>query len=103
MHGKTSHCMHLTPLDQMKYFLAIFFSFISPLLAKETKIIEIGWDSRSTVYVQQHIGEMEKIPFDGLVLNLTFNGLHALSKRPVRQNAFAGRAFGAKALVPAEY
>src|SRR5205823_14649749 len=46
---------------------------------------------------------MEKLPFDGIVLNLTFNGLHDLSKRPDRQHAFAGRAFGAKALIRSEY
>src|SRR5438552_12964 len=60
------------------------------------KIIEWGWGTPSPVYVQQHVAEMEKLPFDGLVLTLTANGLHDLSMRPDRQHASAGRADGGK-------
>jgi hypothetical protein len=71
--------------------------------ADDKKIIEIGWDGPSPIYIEQHIAEMEKLPFDGLVINLTENGLHDLQKRPDRQHAFAGRAFGNKALDPADF
>lgn len=32
-------------------------------------LIEFGWDEPSTSYVRQHIAEMERMPFDGVVLN----------------------------------
>src|SRR5439155_14645861 len=103
--------MHRNQVDQMKFAFVIFVFAAAAVNAQspppnriaDAKIIEIGWDSRFPVYVQQHAAEMEKLPFDGIVLNLTSNGLHDLSKRPDRQHAFAGRAFGAKALIPSEY
>jgi len=34
------------------------------------KIIEFGWDMPGTDFVKQNIGQMEKRPFDGLVVRL---------------------------------
>ncbi|MCL5284022.1 MAG: hypothetical protein M1330_04850 [Armatimonadetes bacterium] len=39
-----------------------------PAKGAEKKLIEFGWDSPSTAYLKDHIAEMEKMPFDGLVL-----------------------------------
>jgi hypothetical protein len=37
---------------------------------KAVKLIEWGWDTPTTIYVKNHIREMEQLPFDGLVLDL---------------------------------
>jgi hypothetical protein len=34
------------------------------------KLIEYGWDRPNTGYVREHIAEMEKIPFDGVVMTV---------------------------------
>lgn len=34
------------------------------------KLIEYGWDVPDAAYVRQHVAEMEKIPFDGIVIRL---------------------------------
>jgi hypothetical protein len=36
------------------------------------KLIEYGWDEPSAAFLREHITEMEKTPFDGCVLYLTF-------------------------------
>ena len=43
----------------------------SPALADKLsgkKLIEYGWDRPGTAYVGEHITEMEKAPFDGVVI-----------------------------------
>jgi len=67
------------------------------------KLIEWGWDTPSPNYVRDHINEMEKSPFDGIVLTLTANGKHDLSQRPDRQACFPTREFGAKVLKRDDY
>ena len=42
--------------------------------AADQKIIEWGWGTPNPVYVRDHVRDMEKLPFDGLVLDLTANG-----------------------------
>jgi len=37
------------------------------------KLIEWGWNTPTPTFVKEHIREMEKVPFDGLVLDLTPN------------------------------
>ena len=37
------------------------------------KLIEYGWDARSPAYVVEHIREMEKRPFDGIVVQTAPN------------------------------
>jgi hypothetical protein len=69
----------------------------------QAKLLEWGWDTPSPSYVRDHIDEMEKVPFDGLVLSLTANGKHDLSRRPDRQACFPSRSFGAKVLKREEY
>ncbi len=40
----------------------------------ETKkrLIEFGWDEPDPAYMRQHIGEMEKLPFDGCVFHVNY-------------------------------
>jgi hypothetical protein len=64
----------------------------------QAKILEWGWDTPSPTYVREHVKEMEKQPFDGLVMTLTANGKHDLSQRPARQNCFPSGTFGGKPL-----
>lgn len=40
----------------------------------EKKLIEYGWDVPKPAYVREHIGEMEKRPFDGLILRMAVGG-----------------------------
>src|ERR1051325_6429162 len=87
----------------MKYLIFVLILIAPAYAQSENKILEIGWDSPSPVYVKEHIAEMEKLPFDGIIFGLTANGFHDLSKRPDRQHGFAGRAFGAKKLDQADY
>jgi hypothetical protein len=42
----------------------------APTLPK--KLIEYGWDEPSATFLREHVAEMEKTPFDGCVLYLTF-------------------------------
>lgn len=38
---------------------------------KGKKLIEYGWDCPNTAYVRQNIAEMEKHPFDGVIIQVT--------------------------------
>lgn len=69
----------------------------------QPKIIEWGWDSPSCVWVKDHITEMEKLPFDGVVLELHANGKHDPTTRPHRQAAFPSRGWGSRVIDPADF
>jgi hypothetical protein len=62
------------------------------------KIIEWGWDCPPCIWMRDHISEMEKLPFDGIVVELHANGHHNPSTRPDRQAAFPSRGWGKKAI-----
>src|SRR4051794_16415984 len=54
---------------------------LSPLSSAPTdqrapvvKLIEYGWDSPSAEFVRTHIAEMERRPFDGVVVRLLDGG-----------------------------
>jgi hypothetical protein len=36
------------------------------------KVIEFGWDEPDTAFMRQHVGEMERTPFDGCVFHVNF-------------------------------
>ena len=40
----------------------------------EKKLIEFGWDEPDTAFLRQHIGTMEKTPFDGCVFHVVTTG-----------------------------
>ena len=40
--------------------------------SKVKKLIEFGWDEPDTAFLRQHIGEMEKTPFDGCVFHVMY-------------------------------
>ncbi len=40
----------------------------------QKKLIEYGWDVRNPAYVREHIREMEKLPFDGLIMRMAVGG-----------------------------
>jgi hypothetical protein len=56
------------------------------------KLIEYGWDVPDAAYVRQHIAEMEKLPFDGLIFRL--------GSWPQTGNVFSGKPWDEKALAP---
>lgn len=62
--------------------------------ASAKKLIEYGWDCPTTIYTREHIAEMEKVPFDGVIL--------AASPAPGSANMtdFGCRAFGKEKLDP---
>ena len=62
----------------MKYLLIVMLCLaISPSFAKgleNKKLIEYGWDVPNTAFVRQNISEMEKVPFDGVVIRVSTDG-----------------------------
>src|SRR5436190_22211856 len=64
----------------MKTFVAVF--LVANLLASAgaqttrstiaKKLIEFGWDEPDTLFMQNHIAEMEQTPFDGTVFHITY-------------------------------
>jgi hypothetical protein len=63
-----------------------------PELTPERKLIEFGWDEPSTAFLRQHIREMERMPFDGVVLNARFTGTDG------REQVLNWKAFGRQAI-----
>ena len=66
--------------------------FLAPLSSAPTdvrvpavKLIEYGWDSPSPEFVRTHIGEMERRPFDGVIVRLPDGGGDVF--QPARWNA----------------
>jgi hypothetical protein len=41
----------------------------------DKKLIEYGWDAPDTLYIREHVREMEKIPFDGVVIRINPRGV----------------------------
>lgn len=63
------------------------------------KLIEYGWDCPDTAYVRDHIREMEKRPFDGVVIRPTFP-----ATQPGKRASSLGRTpFQRRRFEPAEY
>jgi len=60
--------------------------------APERKLIEFGWDEPSTAFLRQHIRQMERMPFDGVVLNARFAGTDG------REQVLGWKAFGRQAI-----
>jgi len=62
------------------------------------KLIEYGWDAPDPRWVKDHIQEIEKRPFDGIVIRATF------PPQPGKRADSLGRqAFGSKRFSPADY
>jgi hypothetical protein len=77
---------------------------VSSLLFPETgaagsrKIIEWGWGTPETTYIRAHVKEMERLPFDGLGLDLK-----ADSGPPNATARFSWKVWGAKVLQRDDY
>jgi len=58
--------------QKLTLVLALFsltsFTFAGPK-SETKKLIEFGWDEPSTTFLKEHIAEMEKTPFDGVVFH----------------------------------
>jgi len=50
-------------------FAACTLALAAPARRASPALIEFGWDEPSTSYLREHIAEMERMPFDGVVLN----------------------------------
>ena len=62
---------------------------IPPLNAPwQKKLIEYGWDSQTPAFIAEHIREMEKRPFDGLIFRLA-GGTDVLDPKPWDESKFA--------------
>jgi len=75
--------------------LALTFLSTGVAHAKAKKLIEYGWDCPTTAYTREHIAEMEKVPFDGIMLaaipapgsaNMTDFGCRAFGKERLDAN-----------------
>ena len=62
----------------MRYLIAVLMALaVTPAWSGATegkKLIEYGWDVPSTEYVRRNVAEMEKIPFDGVVIRVSPKG-----------------------------
>lgn len=61
----------------VKRFLGFIFGVFASLdmdaaQMKNKKLIEFGWDEPGTSFLREHIGEMEKSPFDGCVFHADY-------------------------------
>ena len=65
---------------------------------KSGKVLEWGWGTPPPAYVRDHIAEMEKVPFDGLVLDLRSNG-----GAKGTAGGFAWKAWSSTALKESDY
>src|SRR5690242_9499032 len=54
----------------------------------QKKLIEYGWDSQTPAFIAEHVREMEKRPFDGLIFRLA-GGTDVLDPRPWDNSKFA--------------
>jgi hypothetical protein len=59
-----------------------------PAAEPPARLIQWGWDQPDTAYLRAHVAEMERLPFDGVVLGARY--LDGAG----RQRAFEWRAFG---------
>ena len=60
----------------------------SPGLTSGKKIIEYGWDVPSPAYIAEHIHDMEKRPFDGILFRLKVKG-NVFEPAPLDEAEFA--------------
>ena len=98
-------CLHLSILYLLSAILVFGLSTTahSAELAPHGKIIEWGWDCPPTVYLPDHIAEMEKLLFDGIVVELYANGHQNPTTRPDRQVSFCSRCWGKRPIDRAEF
>lgn len=61
------HCPRLHLLLLLALFCTSSASAATP---GGKKIIEYGWDAPTTAYVREHVRDMEKLPFDGVVIKV---------------------------------
>ena len=54
----------------------------------QKKLIEYGWDSQTPAFIAEHIRDMEKRPFDGLIFRLA-GGTDVLDPKPWDDSKFA--------------
>lgn len=66
--------MMLTRLSIILFCISFVIpSFAKPIPQRDSKkLIEFGWDEPNTAYLKAHIAEMEKMPFDGVVLDAEY-------------------------------
>ena len=64
------------------------------------KLIEFGWDEPDTAFLRQHIGEMERTPFDGCVFHMDYPRTNG-AKGSFTWEAWGRRAFTEAELKPA--
>jgi len=66
--------------------------------AETRKVIEWGWGTPEATYIRDHVKEMERLPFDGLGLDLRADG-----GPPNTSGHFSWNVWGAKALRKDDY
>jgi hypothetical protein len=62
------------------------------------KLVEYGWDAPSTAYVRKYVKEMEKIPFDGVIIRVAKKDQDLMNP-----TSLAWESFSKKRLQPQDY
>jgi hypothetical protein len=63
---------------------------------KNKKLIEFGWDEPDTHFIRQHVAQMERTPFDGVVFRVAYTGPDG------KPGNFLWEAWGRRAFTDAE-
>ncbi len=76
--------------------VAAFTAFAEGKPKQTKKLIEFGWDEPDPAFMRQHIAEMERNPFDGVVFHLDYTESNG------RGGNFAWQVWGRRAFTPRE-
>jgi hypothetical protein len=89
-------CALITVLLQFTLYLPCSAQEISTPPSAATskkKLIEFGWDMPNAFYVAQHVRQMERLPFDGLVLSARYFDAALGKTRLFHDQSFGKRKF----------
>ena len=96
---KTAHVQAINSVRWMATIVVLTMVGVSVVTAAEPKLIQMGWDTPTPVEAAQKIVEaMQRVPFDGVVFQLTSNGFHDLADGKSRHRSFVYRCWGKEKL-----
>lgn len=75
----------------------------SAVSSAEPKLIQMGWDTPTPTEAAKVIDAMQKVPFDGVVFQLTANGHHDTTDAKNRMQSFVYRCWGKEKLKADEF
>jgi hypothetical protein len=74
---------------------------LPPRPPSERRLIQFGWGAPTTTFLRRHIREMERMPFDGVVLDVRYQDEQGRDAA-LAWSVFGKRAISWEALLPAQ-